>query len=114
MLGFVWSQQLLVFAFQMHGKGSDMHKNRKKIEEISIRDFADQLAFDLLNNNFEDGGSSTTITILSPLMDSPQRQSPRLARKESLVVEVTETSISPLTKSTSSKIQYYLMWAKMM
>jgi hypothetical protein len=83
----------------------------KKIEEKSICNFADQLAFDLINNNFDDGGSSTTITIISPLMDSPQR---RLARKESLVVEVTEASISLLTESTSSKIQYDLMRAKMM
>ena len=30
------------------------------------------------------------------------------------MVEVMETTISPLTKSTSSKVQYDLMWEKMM
>jgi hypothetical protein len=83
-------------------------------EDISIQDFVDRLAYELIHNNLQSDKSLNSVRILSPLLQSPRRRSPRFVREETIVVEVTETTISPLTKSTSSKVQYDLMWAKMM
>ena len=48
------------------------------------------------------------------MLQSPRRRPLRFVREDTVVVEVMETTISPLTKSTSSKVQYDLMWEKMM
>jgi hypothetical protein len=88
-------------------------RNTRK-EEMTIRDFADQLAYELIHNNFHSDKSINSVKILSPLLQSPRRQSPRFVRKENLVVAVTEATVSPLTKSTASRVNYDLMWVKMM
>jgi hypothetical protein len=98
-------------------------KQKKNEEEITIREFADRLAFELINNNFDCGASDNKIQVLSPLT-SPQRRSPRLMRlnkrvdaaiEGNLVVVISEASVSPLTsnqtKSTASKkIQAEAIW----
>jgi hypothetical protein len=58
--------------------------------------------------------SINSVKILSPLLQSLQRQSPRFFRNENLVLEVTEATVSTLTKSTSSRVNADLMWVKMM
>jgi hypothetical protein len=66
------------------------------------------------HNNFHSDKSINSVMILSPLLQSPQRQSPRFFRKENLVVAVTEVTVSPLTKSASSRVNSDLMMVKMM
>jgi len=63
-------------------------QNRKNDEEITIREFADRLAFELINNNFGCGASDNKIQVLSPLT-SPQRRSPRLMRLNKRQVDAT-------------------------
>jgi hypothetical protein len=82
----------------------------KQDEEITICEFADQLAFELLHNNFDNGGSAATKTlnVLSPLR-SPARRSPRLLKLSqkfdvavlngNLVVEILEATVSPLAST---------------
>jgi hypothetical protein len=100
-------------------------RGSKNDEEISIRDFADRLAYELLHNNFT-ASESAAAKILSPLL-SPARRSPRMLQKHqdaatssigvskgNLVVAITQATVSPLTKSTSSKVHADMMWLKMM
>jgi hypothetical protein len=48
---------------------------------MTILDFADRLANELISNFFENGGSDTKLKELSPLI-SPQRRSTRLMKPE--------------------------------
>ena len=104
-----------------------MHfKTKNNNEEIKIHDFADRLAYELINNNFECGASDNNFKVLLPL-SSPQRRSPRLMRlnkkvdaaiEGNLVVAISEASVSPLTsnqtKSTASKkIQAEAIWMQL-
>ncbi len=90
-------------------------RGSKHDEEITVRDFADRLAYELLHNNFP-ASESAAAKILSPLI-SPNRRLPRILQKYqeaatssigvtkgNLVVEITEATVSPLTKSTFSKV----------
>jgi hypothetical protein len=95
-------------------KGYKYAFRNKSKEEMTIRDFTDQLAYELIHNNFHSDKSINSVKILSPLLQSPKRQSPRFVRKEILVVAVTEATVSPLTKPTASKVNSDLMWLKMM
>jgi hypothetical protein len=105
-------------------------RRHKQDEEITIREFADRLAFELLHNNFDNGGSAATKTlnVLSPLR-SPARRSPRLLKLSqkcdeavlngNFVVEISEATVSPLastlTKSTASKkVQADALWMQLM
>ncbi len=54
----------------------------------------------------------TTAEIFSPLLHSPLRQSPKFVRKEKLVVEIIEATVSPLIKSTL-KVHADFMLVKM-
>ncbi len=66
-----------------------MHfKTKNNNEEIKIHDFADRLAYELINNNFECGASDNNFKVLLPL-SSPQRRSPRLMRLNKRQVDAT-------------------------
>ena len=95
------------------------YKYALRDEDMTVRDFADHLGYELLHNNFT-AATSVCAKILSPIV-SPTRRSPRIlqkqaasssggASKENLIVEITEAAVSPLTKSTASKD---LMWLKL-
>ncbi len=98
-------------------------RGSKYDEEITIRDFSDRLAYELLHNNFT-ASEPAAAKILSPLI-YPDRRSPGILQKHqdatnssigvtkgNLVVEITEATVSPLTKS--SKVHPDMMWLKMM
>jgi hypothetical protein len=88
-------------------------QNQKNDEEITIHEFADRLAYELINKNFECGASDNKLKVLSPL-SSPQRRTPRLMRlnkrqidgtiEGNLVVEISEASVSPLTSTKPSQL----------
>jgi hypothetical protein len=77
----------------------------KKDEELSIYEFADRLAYELIHNNF-DGDNSVTKT-LSPLFKkTPTPTTRRSPRKYDVIVrinpEVSETSMTPLTSTATN------------
>jgi hypothetical protein len=104
-------------------------QKQKKCEELPIKDFADRLAYELINNTFDNNnGNHVTQMVLSPLL-SPRR-SPRLLGlnqtrddvaliKQNLEIHIAETTVSHLTshqtKSTSSKqIQTDVVWMQLL
>ena len=81
-------------------------QKQKNCEELPIKDFADRLAYELINNTFDNNnGNNATQMVLSPLM-SPRR-SPRLLKsnqtreeapiKTNLEIHISDTTVSPLT-----------------
>jgi len=101
----------------------------KNCEELPIKDFADRLAYELINNTFDNNnGNHVTQMVLSPFL-SPRR-CPRLLGlnqtrddvaliKQNLEIHIAETTVSPLTshqtKSTSSKqIQTDVVWMQLL
>jgi hypothetical protein len=77
----------------------------KKDDELPLHDFANKLAYELIHNKFE-AGDSTVAKALSPLMKSPRRRYPRWHDLSvHFLLEISETTISPLTSTNTKSLK---------